>query len=250
MSAIQLTRLRLLRRSAAMASPAPPPPKPSSTESSWWRRTWDDHHRPIIIGALVLLGLALAWGRVDLERVHAWAEHVDPRVLFLALVLLPLVTFPVTPLNVIAGIRFGLEGGLAMVAGAIIAQHTLAFLGARILPKMLKRRLEPLQRRLPRHAHVDASVFASLLPGAPYWAQLYVLPLVGIPFATYLLVSVPLHIIRSITAVIAGRMSDDLSWGWAIALVVYSICLIIACFLAGRRMKRKYGENQAPKTSE
>lgn len=195
---------------------------------------------------MVCIGTALLWGQIDFDDVHTWAEHIDPWVLFAALALLPLFTFPVTPLNVVAGIRFGLVGGLAMVAGAIVVQHVLAFGCARILPKMMKRRLEPLQRRLPRHAQGDAAVFASLLPGAPYWAQLYVLPLIGLPFLTYILISAPLHMVRSITAVIAGRMSEDLSLGWGIALVVYSVCLIAACFFAGRRLKQKYGDGSSP----
>src|SRR5690606_13492814 len=134
-------------------------------------------------------GLALLWGRIDVDDVHAWAEHINPFTLFAALVLLPLCTFPVTPLNIVAGVRFGFVGGLLMIAAAIVVQHCIAFATARVLPGMLRRRLEPLRARLPDDAHRDAAVFTSLLPGAPYWTQLYVLPVMGVPLVTLLLVS-------------------------------------------------------------
>src|SRR5690606_10613912 len=149
----------------------------TSAGKSGWRAFWRDHRRAILVVAAIAIGIAVFWGQIDLEALHDWAEHVSPIWLFVALVLLPLTTFPVTPLNIIAGIRFGFVGGLAMVAGAIVLQHALAYFTAWILPRVLKKRLEPLRAKLPRNAHGDAVIFTSLLPGAPYWAQLYVLPL-------------------------------------------------------------------------
>ena len=230
-------------------------PSPTITSDSWasagtsWRgrvrHVWQHHRRLVLIGATLLVAIPLVWGLVDLERLHAWAEHVNPLVLFAALVLLPLGTFPVTPLNVVAGIRFGLVGGLAFVAGAIVCQHLLAFFTARILPFRLRDKLEPLRQRLPAHAHADATIFTSLLPGAPYWAQLYVLPIIGVPLWTYVILSSALHAVRSLIAVIAGEISDHPSTGWAIALVVYGALLATACYFAGRRMTRKYGDRTA-----
>ncbi len=234
-------------------------PSPHSTASSAssssptfkerLRRIWTEHKRAIVIAAIILILLPLAWGRVDFARLHERAEHLDPGLLFAALVLLPLVTVPVTPLNILAGIRFGLAGGLAVVAASIVCQHLLAYLTARVLPAILRRKLEPLRERLPRHAHSDATVFTSLLPGAPYWAQLYVLPLIGVPLTTYVVLSSVLHTIRSVTAVIAGKVSEHPSMGWGIALLVYGTLLAIACFLAGRRMTRKYHQHHRAPSS-
>lgn len=223
-------------------------PSPSASDENEWRATWRKHRRTIILTVAVLLGISLAWGRLDLDDVRNWATHVEPSHLFACLVLLPLVTFPVTPLNLIAGVRFGIAGGMGFVAAAIVVQHGLAFLAARILPAPMKLQLEPLQRRLPHQAHADAVVFASLLPGAPYWAQLYVLPVIGVPFVTYLLVSAPLHMVRSIIAVTAGELSEDPSWGWFIALGLYSTALAATCLWAGRRLRTKY--KSTPKTAK
>ncbi|WP_221032120.1 VTT domain-containing protein [Actomonas aquatica] len=227
---------------AESASPPPEEPPPENWRERA-RRFWRDHRNSTLVVALLFIVVPLAWGRVDFERMHDWAEHVNPALLFAALVLLPLVTVPVTPLNILAGIRFGLVGGLTFVAAAIIVQHVLAYFVARVLPGLVRRKLDPLRQRLPRNAHADATVFTSLIPGAPYWAQLYVLPLIGVPLFTYVLLSSGLHTIRSLTAIIAGEISDDPSIGWGIALLVYGTTLAITCVYAGRRMARKYRDH-------
>ncbi len=232
---------------AALATPPPPLPPaaapPSPAPPRGWRargrHLWQAHPRALLLGLLLLVGLPLLWGHLDLARLHTWAEHVNPALLFAALVLLPLATVPVTPLNLLAGIRFGLGGGLAFVAAAILCQHLLAYAAARALPQFLRAKLDPLRRRLPAQAHRDATIFTALIPGAPYWAQLYVLPLIGVPPLIFLTLSTSLHAIRSLTAVIAGQVSDDPSVGWVLVLATYSGLLAVACFFAGRRMARK-----------
>ena len=194
-----------------------------------WRALGRRYRKALAAIFLVLLAVGVFWGSIDLTAFEAWANEVNPALLFLSLVFLPMATFPVSPLNLIAGVRFGFWDGLLFVAATIFVQHFFAYYAVRVLPKMLLRRIEPIKERLPSNAHTDASVFASLIPGAPYWTQLYALPLMGVPLVLYVVISGVLHTIRSATAVLAGVMAEDFS---AIGL----------CFWCGKRLTRKYGQ--------
>jgi uncharacterized membrane protein YdjX (TVP38/TMEM64 family) len=81
--------------------------------------------------------------------------------------------------------------------------------------------------------------FTMLLPGVPYFAQNYVLPVIGVPLGTYMLWSVPIHIVRSIVGIAFGDMSDDLSPLHIAGFVAYFVVITVACTWAFRRLQAR-----------
>ena len=143
-------------------------------------KSWRGHATPrriaLAAGLLAAAALLLVFRKhLPLEEIRAWIESLDGFGLFAALTLLPLVAFPVTPLHVIAGVRFGWATGLLLITLSIVLQHILAWAAVRVAPDFFERRLAKIRARIPKSTHVPVTVFTALIPGVPYVATIYVL---------------------------------------------------------------------------
>jgi uncharacterized membrane protein YdjX (TVP38/TMEM64 family) len=206
-----------------------------------------DRRKLITIALIVVgcVGLTLLYRQVDIEAVHRRAEDINGVLVFALMTLLPMAGFPVTVTHAVAGLRFGLPLGLTLVALSICLQMLLSFALVKIAPHLFARRLEPLRRRLPKTAHTPLTQFTMLLPGVPYFAQNYVLPLMGVPLSTYLLWGVPIHIARSVVGIAFGDMSDDLTPLRITGFVVYVVVVTLACAWAFRRLQAQVKDQRS-----
>jgi uncharacterized membrane protein YdjX (TVP38/TMEM64 family) len=93
---------------------------------------------------------------------------------------------------------------------------------------------------LPRAAHRSLTLFIMLLPGAPYFAQNYVLAGAGVPFRIYFGYAFSIHVARSLVGVIFGEWSGDLTPGRAAIFGAYMIGITLTCGLAFRRLRRQW----------
>lgn len=198
--------------------------------------------RRLVYAGGILIALAavtLFYRQIDVDRLHGLARGWNGGAVFAALTLLPLVGFPVSVLHAVAGVRFGFQLALPLVALSILLQLLLSYGLVRLAPGFFARRLEPLRRRLPHAAHWPLSLFTLLLPGAPFFAQNYVLPLMGVPLRIFLAVALPLHLLRSVVGVTFGEMSDHLT-PWRIAgFAAYGLGVTLACGWAFRRLRER-----------
>jgi len=211
----------------------------SKNKTSVWRVWLRANWRSLSTLGATAVVLSLLWGRVDIDHVHQQAERIPGALAFALMVVLPLVGCPATLVNLGAGIRFGIGGGLPLVALAIVIHQLIAFQLVRWRPAMFGPLVDPIRRRLPKGSHGSVAVFSALIPGVPYWMQVYSMPLIGLRLKTVLLYCVPLHTIRSMIALIGGDISDHPSPGWLVGLGVYAVILMSVCFYAGRRIRQK-----------
>jgi uncharacterized membrane protein YdjX (TVP38/TMEM64 family) len=189
--------------------------------------------------AVACIGIAIFYRHIDLAEIHARAERLNGPAVFAAIVVLPLVGFPVSVMHAVAGLRFGFALGIPLVALSTVAQLLLAFSLVKLLPNFFQRRFDRLHRRLPRAAHRPLTIFTMLLPGVPYFAQIYVLPLAGVPLRIFLLYGLPINFARSIAGVLFGDLSDRLT-PWRLAgFVVYTIAVTAACAWSFRRLQER-----------
>ena len=210
----------------------------------WLRGNW----RSVTTVIVLAVTLSVFWGRIDLDKIHRQAENVPAGLAFLLMVALPLLGCPATLVNLGAGVRFGVGGGLPLVALAIILHQVIAFQLVRWMPGMFGHLVDPIRRRLPKGSHASVAVFSALLPGIPYWMQVYAMPLMGVPLRTILLCAAPLHIVRSMIALVGGHISGHVTPGWLIGLGVYAVVLMAICAYAGQRIRRHLASTRAHKT--
>lgn len=204
-------------------------------------------HSPRIWITVVLLiaGLGLLYHRVDIEQVHATARKLPGWLCFGLMVVLPLVGFPASVLHLGAGLRFGTSLGLALVWFSILIQLLASYVLVRWNHAFFARRFKAVRSRIPRGAHAPVTLFTMLIPGAPYFAQNYILPVIGVPLRLYLAISLPIHCIRSTVAVIVGGHTQNLTPGRVLAMLAYGATILAASWWALRRLKTTLGD-QSP----
>jgi uncharacterized membrane protein YdjX (TVP38/TMEM64 family) len=189
------------------------------------------------LAVLVLAGIAVLSSFVDVHRVHLFLQRWPGWAVFGVLVVLPLCGFPVSVLHVVAGIRWGPVLGISLVSLSILLQLLASYGLVHLFRASFARRFESLRRGLPQGAYGPVTLFTLLLPGVPYFAKNYVLPLAGVPLRTYLLWALPLHILRSAVAVFFGHESDRLTPARIAGFVAYGIAITLSCAWAFRRLR-------------
>lgn len=143
-----------------------------------------------------------------LQAVLDGIASASPWLLFPALVLLPLVGVPVSPLWVALGIRFGVGWGLLIAMAGLLINFTLGYaIAARLGHGRMRTWLERRGRSLPELARGDELRWIALVrvtPGVPLFVQNYLLGLARVHFPSYLLVSLPIQMLYAGLFVVLG----------------------------------------------
>jgi uncharacterized membrane protein YdjX (TVP38/TMEM64 family) len=199
-----------------------------------------------IASVALVLGLiaAVLYSKLDIEAVHAHAARLNGGVAFALLVVLPLFGFPANLAHIAAGIRFGAIAGLALVSLSILLQLLVSYALVHRWRRFFERSrwLKKLRDRIPEGAHASVCIFTVLLPGAPYAAVNYTLPLLGVPLRTFLLCAWPLHSLRSTVTVLLGDQSAHLTATRLVVLIGYALLILAASWWTYRRMQSQFSD--------
>ena len=202
----------------------------------------------LVAFVLVLgLGAAFLYREIDTAPLQDYAARLPAWAAVSLLLVLPLIGFPASVLHVAAGVRFGAALGLALVSLSILVQLVVSFCLVRRWRERFERArwLARLRQRIPQGAHASVSVFTVLLPGAPYSAINYVLPLLGVPLRTFILCAWPLHTLRSTVTVVFGDQLDRLSATRLAVLLAYALTIAAASWWTYRRLKSQFENPRA-----
>lgn len=199
--------------------------------------------RQIAIGAgIVALLTAIFYRSVDIDEIHAQAARLPGPLAFALLVVLPLIGIPVSLLHIAAGIRFGAPLGFALVVLSIALQLLASYGIVHLWRKRFEqaRWIARVRQRIPQGAHASVCAVTVLLPGAPYAAVNYTLPLLGVPLRTLLLCALPLHALRATVTVMFGGQSAHLTGMRLAVLVAYALVILGACAWTYHRLQSRF----------
>lgn len=207
-----------------------------------------------VLAVLFFAGItAFFYFGVDLKPVHERIATFNGVVVFLCMVILPLVGFPVSLIYLIAGSKFGSVWGFVLCAIAIAVHLVATYWLAKYLRGPLTKLLNKLGHKLPqvpKGEEVYVTLLTALIPGLPYAARNYVLALTGVPLKTYFWVCWPVFVIRSSLAIFLGDMTKDLTPGRITFLVCYlSIKIGICAYILHRLRRRSKAMKEKQKTS-
>ncbi|PTY03194.1 hypothetical protein DB347_22205 [Opitutaceae bacterium EW11] len=223
------------------------PPSPAADAGAAGQRK----KRPWGAALAVLLALAVlaaVASRVGWSGIREWLLQLNEPATVAAMAVFPLFGFSIAAVYVIAGAKFGLWGGAAVIVG-ITAFHLLAshLISQSLLRDRLQRWLARHQTHFPAIPHgeeVSVSVMVALIPAVPYFAKNYLLALSGVPLRTYFSCCLPIYVLRSYVTLSLGDLSGDWSNRKLLLLgVVYLVKLGICVFLFERirhRIKRAH----------
>jgi uncharacterized membrane protein YdjX (TVP38/TMEM64 family) len=188
--------------------------------------------------AVALVVLVLVVGRrIDPASFHEWTRTLPAGAVVGLNAVLPLTGFPVSVLHLAAGLRFDFWPAMLVVGITTLGHHVAAWALVRVLPARFFAKLDPWREKLAGAGHVEASVLCSLLPGMPYTAQIYLLPVMNVPLRLLCLVSAPLHALRATVTILLGNLGSDLSTGRVVGFAVYYAVIFAGCAVTVRRMR-------------
>jgi uncharacterized membrane protein YdjX (TVP38/TMEM64 family) len=192
----------------------------------------------LVVGAaLLLLVAALAvWFAWDREAVRAWKENASPLAFFSAMAILPAFGVPLTPFYIVAGATFGLRSGLLASAIALTVNLILSYVVARrALRNWLQRLLQRFDYKFPDFEREQGALRFALLvkltPGVPMVLKNYLLGMSGVPFGTYLAVSLFTAALYAVPLMALGNslFQHDSRRAW-VAAVLIAVAVAIAWF--------------------
>lgn len=133
----------------------------------------------------------------SLNQLFDWISQAPPIGLFAALVLLPLIGIPVSPVWIAVGVRLGTLTGILIALAALLINFTLAYgIATRFIRGRLHARLESRGNALPEMKPGDETrwiILVRMAPGFPLFLQNYLLGMAGVGFLRYLILSLPIQ---------------------------------------------------------
>lgn len=202
-----------------------------------------------LLGVFGVLAWVL-WGGWSIDEIKTWISGwVDeiktwPAYLFfLATAVLPLTGFPISPLFIIASIRFGVAWGIPFSLAAVAINMVLAYwLSNKVLHGWIERLLRWWDYSIPRIKQENASkwILAVRFSGAPLVVQNYLLGLAHAPFWPYLVYSVISQSFFVVGFVVFGESFVTGKMGTAlVGLAVLIFAFIVVALLRARYAQSK-----------
>lgn len=171
----------------------------------------------------LILAVACCWlftdgGKETREMLTEQVRNLPAFWFIVAYAILPVVGIPLSPLLVLAGVKFGFWQGMAVAALGVFIHHVIAYhLVHGGLRRRVKDRLAKSNYSIPavdekNHLWFTA-VFASV-HGPPYAIKLYLLALTEVSFRVYFWVGAPVYIIFCVVPVGAGSSAISVNPLW------------------------------------
>lgn len=202
---------------------------------------------------LLLLALVIAAGlhfeiepRVLLEAFLKWLEDGHWFWLVAALILCPLVGFPISPFYILSGVKFGIIGGIFISLACLFIHLILAYIisawACRGLVSYGMQRFFPNVSLpvIPQKDEVKWILFIRIAPGLPLVVQNYSLGLARVRFLPYVVLSMCIQVVFAIAFILFGHALFSGAVGTAIMGVSGAIAILILFNLLAKFVLQKY----------
>lgn len=185
----------------------------------------------IVAGLALLIAFSLLAREVPVQTVVEFLRDMGPVPFFIAMALLPVIGFPVTPFYLLAGATFGIWMSLAGTALSQALNLLVAYwLARRYLRGWIEKLVKGAQYKIPEvqpKNFVNFTILVKITPGPPNFLKSFILGLARIPFGIFFIVSWPTTMGYAMGAIIFGDslMTGDLSqailgFGFMIAFLI------------------------------
>jgi len=182
----------------------------------------------LFVAGLLMLVLA----DFNISKVDTLIRETHPLLFIGFMCILPLAGFPIAVFYLFAGTAFPWWQATIFCSLALAINISLAYpIALKLLATPLTDILARFSKKLPlltKENQFRVTFLVRSVPGVPFCLQNYLLPLLGIRFAPYLLIS------WSIQTVFAAGMAAIpklvTKAGWIPALIIISILLLLGLF--------------------
>lgn len=161
---------------------------------------------------------------------------------FAALLILPLIGFPLSVLALAAGLRFGLGPALLLMTPALAFHLVFSFFAARRwLKQPLLRWLARYDFTLPRAPDgesLSVALLVNLVPGPPYFVKNYLLAIAELPFRSYFFAGLFANLLNTSMGILAGDFFRHMNLQGGAILTAYVLVISVVCGRLIRHLRR------------
>ena len=173
-----------------------------------------------------------------LETIIEHFETLHPAFFIIGLTLLPLGPVPVSPIWLLAGMRFGPGVGFAVSAFCLLMNFGIAYLlSSKVLRGPLERILFKFRIKIPKLPSEDAAKFTfmiRLVPGNPLCVQNYLLGIMRIRPLLYFGVGLPIQLLYAIAFIQFGGAIFEGQFGRVILAALFLVVIILGVKLVAK----------------
>lgn len=197
-------------------------------------------------GGLYLLGDHITYAQV----VTTINSDLSPLLFIVMMVVLPMIGFPISVFLLIAGIKFEILQAVLLWL-FVLPLHALAgYAAATYLRPLLKKLLSnTLGYKVPDIPEKHEAMFSFLflaIPGIPYAAKNYLLPLAGVSIYYCILLNCLVQGVFGLPFILLGKSGAEVN----LTLFAVAVVLIICLFLVLNWLKKKYVGKKYTQDSE
>lgn len=170
------------------------------------------NHRSKLL--MVLLAVLAVWiyhlcgGEFSREAIMEYGKKLDAGWFIAGFLVLPLLGFPLSILLVLAGVKFGLWGGMGLATVGVFFHNFAAYqLVKHWFRDRFKSWMDRRGHKIPDMKGQNQVWFTALfatIHGPPYFLKLYLLALTDVSFRVYLWVGAPVYLLFCLVPVGAG----------------------------------------------
>lgn len=202
-------------------------------------------YRTLILAIVLVLtiGVAVLFFREDIQLLLSMikGDQVHPVLLIGCFLILPMMFFPITVLLVFIGIRFDAVAGMFLMFMVMPVHLLFSFFVVRsVLHARITRFAEKRNRgifNMPADRRLGFAFLFMAVPGLPYAVKNYLLPVSGIPFREYFLISWLVNGVMGIPFVVLGQAASE----WNIYMVLIMLSLLLAVYFITKKIRKKFG---------
>ena len=218
---------------------------------SWIQRNKNKVLSVILVSGVLAGAALLHFTELDMEDIREWiqfwTEEIrtwNPVVFFLIVALLPLIGFPISPLFIIAAVRFGVGWAIPFSMTALAVNLILAYwISTKLLHWFIEKIASHWNYSIPKSSPKNAAkwVFVVRISGAPLAVQNYILGLAHVPFWPYLIVSLAVQSFFVVGMIVFGESFISGDMGKALI----GLAILVMAFVAVSYFRKRYAQSKS-----
>jgi len=197
----------------------------------------------ICLGLMALGLLAVFVRDLPVQEAVEAIRDLGPVPFFLAMAVLPVIGFPVTPFYLLAGATFGVLFSLVATGISQAINLTLAYwLARRYLRGVIEKLVAKANYKIPHiqpKNYVNFSLLVKITPGPPNFLKSFILGLARIPFGIFFIVSWPTTMGFAVGVIVFGDSLVDRNPVQAVVGIILMIAFLVGIKLAASYYSRK-----------
>lgn len=208
----------------------------------------------VVVGVALLFILFLFARQLPVDESVHGIRDLGFVPFFVAMAVLPVIGFPVTPFYLLAGASFGIWMSLLGTAVSQAVNLALAYWLARrylsgIIEKLLRKANYKIPVVMPKH-FINFTILVKITPGPPNFVKSFILGLAKIPFGIFFLISWPTTMGFAIGVIIFGDSLVDRDFGQAILGFVLMGVFLVGIKLLGTYLSQRRGLKAATEADD